>query len=88
MFSEVGEIARLAQPRTEVLTIFVGISTRVGSSKYKPLLMVFVCAILLHAYTSGLNLGIGNNTVHCSLKSCFVEKCIVFGKEESRLIIN
>ena len=74
--------------RTEALTIFVGKSIRVGTSECTPL--VVACSGGSWKFTSScaytmastLKLEIGNNRIHYSLKSCFVES-FFFGVCES-----
>ena len=59
-------------PRTEVPTIFMGRNICVGSTKNLTPMTRFTCATLLQNVSS-LKLGIGNNTDHCSSKSCPVQ---------------
>ena len=59
-------------PRTEVPTIFMGRNICVGSTKNLTPMRRFTCATLLQNVSS-LKLGIGNNTDHCSSKSCLVQ---------------
>ena len=82
-------------PRTEVLTIFLGINVRLGSSKFQiQSISIYVCKFTSTcAYASTLN-----DTVPHSSKSCFVKSSsisffynvghIVLVDKESRLITN
>ena len=65
--------------RTEALTIFVGKSIRLGTSECTPLVFAFsggswqFTSSCAYTMASTLKLEIGNNRIHFSLKSCFVE---------------
>ena len=66
-------------PRTEVLTIFLRKKIRLASSKYQTLLIIFSCQLTSScAYTGSLKLGIGRNTVHCTIKRYLTEFTVIF----------
>ena len=61
--------------RTEVPTIFMGRNICVGSTKNLTSMTRFTSCHLTPKwlFNSSLKLGIGNNTDHCSSKSCLVQ---------------
>ena len=61
-------------PRTEVPTIFMGRNICVGSTKNLTPMTKFTRHLAKKCLlNSSLKLGIGNNTDHCSSKSCLVQ---------------
>ena len=66
-------------PRTVVLTIFLGKNNSVGRAKCNAVNSIDPCQFTSsRAYIISLKLGTGSKTVHCSLKSCFVESFFFF----------
>ena len=66
--------------RTEVPTIFMERSICIGSIKILTPTTKFTCASSLtpkFRFNSSLKLGFGNNTDHCSSKSCLVQSSSV-----------
>ena len=63
-------------PRTEVPTIFMGGNICVGSTKNDE---IYSCHLTQKwVFNRSLTLGIGNNTDHCSSKSCLIQSSSIF----------
>ena len=71
-------------PRTDVPTIFMGRNICVGSTKNLTSMTIFTRSPSPQN-VSNLKLGIGNNTDHCSSKSCLVQSSLIITFTTSNL---